>query len=83
MTALVEAEGLVKKFVARRSIFGSPISHVNAVDGVSFTVQAGKTLALVGESGLGQVDGRPAGAAADRGDRGSRALRWAGCIRAE
>ena len=54
MTALLEVDGLVKHFVAARSVFGRPTAHVKAVDGVSFTVEAGKTLALVGESGCGK-----------------------------
>src|SRR5712672_1000645 len=54
MTALLEVEGLVKHFVAARSVFGRPTAFIKAVDGVSFTVEAGKTLALVGESGCGK-----------------------------
>ncbi|GGI21561.1 ABC transporter ATP-binding protein [Bradyrhizobium guangdongense] len=52
--ALLEVEGLVKHFVAERSLFGRARSHVKAVDGVSFSLEAGKTLALVGESGCGK-----------------------------
>jgi oligopeptide/dipeptide ABC transporter ATP-binding protein len=54
VTALLEVENLVKHFVAERSLFGRPTAFVKAVDGVSFTVEAGKTLALVGESGCGK-----------------------------
>ena len=54
MTALLEVENLVKHFVAERNVFGRAKSHVKAVDGVSFIVEAGKTLALVGESGCGK-----------------------------
>jgi peptide/nickel transport system ATP-binding protein/oligopeptide transport system ATP-binding protein len=54
VTALLEVENLVKHFVAGRSVLGRPTAFIKAVDGVSFSVDAGKTLALVGESGCGK-----------------------------
>ena len=54
MTALLEVEDLVKHFVAARSVFGRPTAFIKAVDGVSFSLDTGKTLALVGESGCGK-----------------------------
>jgi peptide/nickel transport system ATP-binding protein/oligopeptide transport system ATP-binding protein len=54
VTALLEAENLVKHFPAERNLFGRPTAFVKAVDGVSFKVDAGETLALVGESGCGK-----------------------------
>jgi peptide/nickel transport system ATP-binding protein/oligopeptide transport system ATP-binding protein len=54
VTALLDVKNLVRHFVASRSVFGRPTAFVRAVDGVSFSVDAGKTLALVGESGCGK-----------------------------
>jgi peptide/nickel transport system ATP-binding protein len=54
MTALLEAEGLIKHFPAERSWLGRPTAFVKAVDGVSFSVARGETLAIVGESGCGK-----------------------------
>jgi peptide/nickel transport system ATP-binding protein len=39
----------------RKGIFKRVVDHVKAVDGVSFELQQGKTLALVGESGCGKT----------------------------
>ena len=51
---LLALDGVMKHFVLRRSLLGVPTAVVRAVDGVSFTVAAGETLALVGESGCGK-----------------------------
>jgi peptide/nickel transport system ATP-binding protein len=59
MTALVEVNDLAKVFDVsapwlNRVIDRRPRQFVHAVDGVSFTIDKGKTLALVGESGCGK-----------------------------
>ena len=55
MTVLLEVEDLVRHFVVRRSLVGRPLATARAVDGVSFSVAPGETLALVGESGCGKT----------------------------
>ena len=52
---LLEVENLGRQFVARRSALGHPIAMITAVEAVSFALEVGTTLALVGESGCGKT----------------------------
>jgi len=51
---LLRVIDLVKHFPVRRGTFSRQQGAVRAVDGVSFTLGVGETLALVGESGCGK-----------------------------
>ena len=51
---LLEVEGLSKHFQLRSGPLGGSRATVKAVDGVSFSLERGKTLGLVGESGCGK-----------------------------
>lgn len=51
---LLEVKNLKKYFPVTGGFFKKTIGHVKATDDVSFTLKAGETLSLVGESGCGK-----------------------------
>jgi oligopeptide/dipeptide ABC transporter ATP-binding protein len=53
--AILQVEGLKKYFPTRRGVFQRISGWVKAVEDVSFRIEKGKTLGLVGESGCGKT----------------------------
>ena len=51
---LLTVEGLTTRFPVKGGFFRQTVSNVHAVEDVSFTVNKGQTLSLVGESGCGK-----------------------------
>jgi oligopeptide transport system ATP-binding protein len=52
---LLEGRDVTKHYPVTRGLLQHTVGWVRAVDGVSFTVERGKTLSLVGESGAGKT----------------------------
>lgn len=67
--AILTAKNLKRHYEVKGG-FLKPDATVRALDGASFTLTPGKTLAVVGELGVGQIDAGPRrdhDRAADRG----------------
>src|SRR5262245_43168772 len=54
MSPVIEVENLKKHFPLQRGLLARAVAMVKAVDGVSFAINPGETLCLVGESGCGK-----------------------------
>jgi len=52
---ILEVKDLVKYFPIKAGVFQREVGQVKAVDGISFSIQRGKTMGLVGESGCGKT----------------------------
>mgnify|MGYP003347355590 FL=1 len=54
-TPVLEVRDLKKHFPIKKGLLRRTVGHVYAVDGITFTINQGETLGLVGESGCGKT----------------------------
>lgn len=52
---ILEVDGLKQYFPVKKNFMGKALAYLRAVDGVSFKLERGKTLGIVGESGCGKT----------------------------
>ena len=52
---ILKVDGVKQYFPVKKNFMGKPLLHLRAVDGVSFNLERGKTLGIVGESGCGKT----------------------------
>ena len=53
--ALLQVKDLKKYFPIKNGLFSQVTGYVRAVDGISFSIERGQTLGIVGESGCGKT----------------------------
>jgi len=51
---LLKVENLITRFPVKKGVLRRTVANVHAVEDVSFTIKAGQTVSLVGESGCGK-----------------------------